>query len=258
VAAPAVPRTFLVLSLLAACTFDGRFASGYQCGVGGTCPAGFDCVAGYCTTEGGGDVDAGGELDPDAGTGPGIDAGDTSRFADDFGDGVFDGWIPWTNGDCTVNETAGAAQLDYTGDGESYCGIDTEEQFDLTTGAVTVEVEAPTLDNFETYVILFSDDNQQQVLMTRDWSGLVMYLRVDGFTTGSATVADPGDRHWRIQRNGATTVWATSPDGADWQIRHSTSVPIDASAMQVELAAGHYPPGTGSTVRVRFDGLVVD
>jgi hypothetical protein len=254
VVVPAVLRTFL-LSLLAACTFDGQFVSGYQCGAGGTCPSGFQCVADHCTEDEGGAVDAGVGVD----TGAGPDAGGAPRFSDDFSDGVLDGWYPWTYPGCTVIETGGAVQLDYTGSGEAYCGIDTDDAFDLRTGAVSVEVvEAPSLANFEAYLILFSADNEQQILMTRDDGRLVMQLRVAGAVVASLTITDPGDRFWRIHKEGPATIWETSATGAAWQLRHTTAQAVDASAMFVELAAGHYTPGTGSPVRVRFDRLTVE
>jgi hypothetical protein len=209
-----------------------------------------------CTTETGADVDAGDGLD--TGSDPPPDAGTWARFSDDFSDGALDGWIPWGHPGCTVDETGGALQLDYTGIGESYCGIDTEETFDLRTGAVVVEVlEAPSVANFETYVILFSDSNVNQILMTRDDGDLVMEVRVGGTVLASLSIADPGHRFWRIHREGPTTIWETSPDGAGWQIRHTTAQPVDASALAIELAGGHYLPGTGSSKRVRFDNLTV-
>jgi hypothetical protein len=258
VVVPAVPRTLVLASFLAACTFDGQFVSGYQCGVGGSCPSGFQCVADVCTSEeGGGDVDAGDGLDTDSD--PAADAGQWARFSDDFSDGVLDGWIPWGHPGCTVDEIGGMVQLDYTGIGESYCGIDTEQSFDLRIGSVTVEVaETPSRANFETYVILFSSDNEQQILMTHDNGDLVMQVRVLGSVVASLTIDDPGHRFWRIHREGPMTIWETSADGASWQLRHTTAQPVDASAMAVELAGGHYLPGTGTAERIRFDRLVVE
>jgi len=250
----------LLLALLAACTFDGQFASDYRCGVGGTCPSGSRCVADRCTLED--DVDGGGG-GGDGGAGDidamplGSDAA-VARFADDFGDGVLTDWRPWTYPGCSVAETGGALQLDYLA-GTAYCGADTADSFDLRTGAVMVEVvETPALANFEAYLILFSGGSQQQILMIRDGGDLTMQLRINGSVRGSLTIADPGDRFWRVHEEGSTTIWETSVDGASWSNRHTTTVAVDASAMSVELAAGSYGPGINSAARVRFDGLRIE
>lgn len=203
------------------------------------------------------DVDAGvGDVD---GAPSDIDASVGPRFTDSFGDGALDGWLPWTHTGCTVMETGGMLQLDFSGSGESYCGVDTQDFFDLRTGSVTVKVvQAPSIANFETMLILFSADNTQQIHMIRDENGLVMQLRISGNIVGSTLITDPGEPYWRILQDGTTTVWETSSNATTWSVRHSTSIPVNASAMSVELAAGHYVPGTGSTVRVRFDDLIVE
>jgi len=259
-----------VLALLSACAFDGQLATDYRCGEGRTCPTGSHCVIDLCTLDhrldAGSDpiVDAGNPGDPDASEAS--DAGDVDaatpatdasaaivpRYSDDFGDGALTGWLPWTHPGCTVSETGGALQLDYTS-GAAYCGADTAAAFDLSTGAVAVElVEAPAVATFEFYMILYAEAGQQ-IQMIGNGGGLTMQLRIDGTARGSSTITDPGDRFWRIHQEGTTTIWETSDDGATWSTRHSTTIAIDASAMAVELAGGGDSPA-----QVRFDSFSIE
>jgi hypothetical protein len=253
------------LLFLAACGFDVDFeGSNFRCGVDGLCPPGYRCVADHCVK---GDVpDAGDDTDASAGADASADVdadvpdGPTPsvRFSDDFADGTLAGWIPWTHDGCAVAETNGDLELSYDGTGNAYCGADTVQSFDLSAGAVSVEVvEAPLVNAFETYVLLFASD--QQIQMIRNRGGLQMQLSLAGQVTASRTVAnDAASRFWRIRRQSGTTFWETSPDQLTWTVRHSTTTAVDARAMRVELAAGHYSPGPGSPVRSRFDRLTVD
>jgi hypothetical protein len=250
-----------VLALVAACSFESRFGSGYQCGDGDTCPTGLECIDGRCTVVGGDDPD-------DAATGddaPGaaIDAGDLvdanpPRFVDEFDDGSLAGWATWDYPRCDVVETGGALLLDFDSGLDSYCGADTLTSFDLRTGAVVIELaDAPALPAFEAYVILFDEAGGQQIIVALENGELVMHLRIDDVNLALATIADPGDRHWRIRNDGVTTRWETSADGTSWTQRHSTQVAIDASAMFVELAAGHYEE-IAAPAQVRYARVVVE
>jgi len=277
-------RALVVALALAAgaCSFEATYdKTSYRCGADGTCPTGFECVTNFCVQsapeipDGATPVDAAPGVDapqpepdaspaPDAPTPPdpdaGVDAGAPSvLFRDDFDDGVLTGWMPWTHTGCTVVETGGALQLDYSGSGEAYCGVDSNATYDLRGHSVAVEVvAAPVLDNFEAYLDLFSSGGQQ-LLLIRDPSGVTVQVRNGGqlLTNRTVSVALSAQRYWRIRETGGTIYWETSPDGTTWTIRHSTATSIDVSALLVELAAGHYSPGPGQTVRVRYDHLVV-
>jgi hypothetical protein len=268
------------LLFVAACGFEVDFdGTNFRCGADGLCPPGYRCEADRCVkgeapdasddtgtsadadASAGADasVDAAADADASAGADAGADAPILSvRFSDDFTDGALAGWNPWTNAGCTVAETNGQLELSYAGTGTAYCGANTQQSFDLTNGAVSVEVvEAPLVTAFEAYIILFS--GTQRIEMIRNRAGLHMQFLLAGQATASRTVANDATwRFWRIRRQSGTTFWETSPDAATWTVRHSSTTTVDARTMRVELAAGHYTPGPGSPVRVRFDRLTVD
>ena len=265
--------TLLAAVAVAACTFQSTSVeeTRFRCGVDDACPVGFSCVDDFCEASGG-DVDAGLGADAQVSTdgAPGTDAttttdgGTTSDggvvavFEDGFDDGVMSGWLGWDHPGCTVTERGGVLELSFDGTGDAYCGADTGQRFDLRDGAVTVEVAAaPAIGNFETYLALFN--NQQQIQMLRDASGLIMRLKINNTFSKSATVANDtvGQRFWRIREQAGTIYWDTSPDGVSWTNRHSAAATIDASALQIELAAGQYSTGPGQPVLVHFDRLAV-
>jgi hypothetical protein len=256
-AVPPAHRTF-VLTLLAACSFESEYGTGYRCGAGDTCPTGLECIEGRCTVVGDDDPDDAANQRDAA-----VDAGDladaaTPRFSDEFDDGSLDGWAAWDYPGCDVVETGGALLLDFDGGLDSYCGADTTTSFDLRTGAVMIELaDAPELATFETYAILFTEGSSQQILIALENGDLVMHLRIEDVNLALSTIEDPGDRHWRISNDGTTTRWETSATGTGWTLRHSTQVAVDASAMFVELAAGHYEE-IASPVQVRYERVVVE
>jgi hypothetical protein len=272
----------------AACGFEPSFdETRYRCGGSDSCPSGFRCLRGFCESGLGASGDAGispsivpdPEPDPtpdasdvgiDAGVatdaraidagggGTPIDAGVVATFQDAFDDGVLTGWAPWVHPGCTAIETGGFLELGYDGTGDGYCGADSSRRFDLRGSAVSVEVvAAPLLANFESYVVLFN--NQQQLVMVRGQDGLTMQLKNNGTMVSQRTVANDltAQRFWRIREQAGTIFWETSPDGATWTRRHSAPSSFDVSSLVVELAAGHYSPGPGVPVVVHFDHLVV-
>jgi len=260
---------FLLLSVVAFSLTNSTFESGfeqthYRCGSNDTCPSKFQCVAGFCELAGLGPDGA-----PDAPTKPGADAGvptdarppadaGVATFEDRFDDGALSGWTPWTHPGCTTAETQGLLELTFDGTGEGYCGADTQATFDVRGGTLVVEVAAaPVQSTFEAYVLLF--DNQQQIMMIRDTSGLTMQLKSGSSIIGTRTIPNDivGQRFWRIREQAGTIFWDTSPDGATWTNRHSTPTVIDVSSLQVELAAGHANPGPGQPVVARFDNVAV-
>jgi hypothetical protein len=260
------------LLFVAACGFEVDFdGTNFRCGADGLCPPGYRCEADRCvkgetpdaSDDTGTSADAGADASPDVDASAGADASadapvSSVRFSDDFADGTLSGWNPWTNAGCSVSETNGHLELSYVGTGTAYCGANTQQSFDLTKGAVSVEVvEAPLVTAFEAYIILFS--GAQRIEMIRNGAGLHMQFLISNQVTASRTVAnDATSRFWRIRRQSGTTFWETSPDATTWTVRHSSTTTVDARTLRVELAAGHYSPGPGSPVRVRFDRLTVE
>jgi hypothetical protein len=183
-----------------------------------------------------------------------------SSVKDGFDDGSLAGtWNAWVgSGACTHRETGGVAQLSFTGSGEEFCGIETDQLVDATDDEVTVEVvSAPADPAFYSWIELVSPDHDHKVEFQIAGPTLYMLMTLRGSQVFAATTpySTTNHRYLRIRESAGRTFWDASPDGTTWTALRNVGTLVDLSAVILDLAGGHPSPGTGGARTLRYDKL---
>jgi hypothetical protein len=181
-----------------------------------------------------------------------------SSVKDTFDDGTlapsFNNWV--ASGGCSGREANGRLELTFPGIGDSWCGAETSQLLDLRNDAVSVEVLVPFASGMQTFFEVVTLD-RDKIEMVQLQGVLYMSIYRNGSqVTRASTVYDPtAARFWRLREASGTIVWEISPNGSTWTPRFSAPTAIDVSAVIIDMAGGHNPPGPGSTQVVRYDRL---
>jgi hypothetical protein len=183
-----------------------------------------------------------------------------SSVQDGFDDGTLAGtWNAWVgSGACTHRETGGVAQMTFTGSGEEFCGIETDQLVDATDDETTVEVvSAPSDTSFYSWIELVSPDHDHKVEFQIAGPTLYMLMTLRGAPVFAATTpySTTNHRFLRIRESAGRTYWDASPDGTTWTALRNTGTQVNLSAVILDLAGGHRAPGTFGARTLRYDKL---
>jgi len=191
------------------------------------------------------------------------DAPDASArcLADDFSSGAIDAgrWL--------INDPANAVHVNMqqlaitlvaNAPSPAYFGVASNQRYDLTAGAVAVELtRAPAaVYGPEAYLELLVDD-RNLYLITDSSGNLVTIARTNGTDDRFVAAYDPvAERHWRIRHDAmaAMVVFETSADGVTWTARRSSAAKVAVTALQIQLVAGTYM-AVASPGEAWFDNL---
>jgi len=181
-----------------------------------------------------------------------------SSVRDTFDDGVLA--VTWNNwigsGACTGREVNGRFELTFSGVGDSWCGTETRQVVDLRDDATVVEVAtSPSMTDLSTLFEAVSLADSTRIEMRHDESLLFMSMRDGNRMLASRSLTFDATAHhfWRLREAAGTTYWETSPDATTWTTQLSAPTRIDLSQVIVDLAGGHWPPGPGGPVTIRYD-----
>jgi hypothetical protein len=168
----------------------------------------------------------------------------------------FDTYWSRDNSAIDINGLGQARIVNVTGQGWSR--LYTTGHYDLTNAAVTIETEAFPGNAAAGAVFTLSATNDTDYLQMRVTPGgadLLCRSGPSGGTLHSTTAFSAVTmRWWRITFDGTTVLFQTSPDGADWTTRASTSPGWSLASQRLNLAR----EDTGGTVANDSDPWLVE
>jgi hypothetical protein len=234
----------VALALLSGCGFDGRFESGYQCGVDDWCPPGQICVDGICTGDPSAPPDAeqalldGSPVPPDAEPGA-PRCGTLTLLQDDFEDtsiGIL--WDIFEETGASVSMNAGEAVVALAGGtADVWADFHSDAYYDFTDGVLDVEVLGVGGDFTVVEVNAYGQGLAQ------------IYVATGVLTTAVLETADPGvrtqipyqaaeHRYWRLRESEGTLYFEVSANRSAWTELHSEPMPFPKEHVRAFLAAG--------------------
>lgn len=181
-----------------------------------------------------------------------------STLEDDFDDNaIAHAWSRSRAEDgCTYEEAAGQLVLHPSTTGPGRCGYRSGAAYDLTSGAVAIEIAQMVNTSANVDMRLSVDCKTGSFRISQELGMLSSEYTNQGNTFELMNSTYDAMKHhwWRIRGNGGTIYWEVSPDGKVWTEEAKVANPFDVTACDVYLSTG-----TGGTITMpgeaRFDNL---
>lgn len=220
----------------AGCALDLRYdGAAFRCEAG-ACPDGQACVDGVCVASGG-----------DGGVDPALACGSVSYLGDTFDSTELPAWESWFE-EARVEVSGGDLVFTVeTADADGYAEISTLDAYDLTAGAVEIDVLETGAVATWFYVTHVGGGVAAEI--KAEGGNLLFLFDPDPALEAGPDVSvtyDPADhRYWRFAGQGGRLTWETSPDRAAWTVQRDEAMPPGLAFATVRI--GVWDDGTATS-----------